>query len=461
MTSSIALLIAGAAFLTHDFFYFQNKIETKLRVLGEVIADNSDAAISFDDAAAAHELLKSLDAEPHIVSAVIYKIDGSVFASYGFTAAPPQSPSQIPGKPYVKDGFTHLYQPILLEDRPIGILYLISDRKEVLSLLGYYMMTTSWILLICALVAFAVATKLQGTISEPILYLTEITKKVTHEKDFSLRAMKYHEDEIGMLTNHFNNMLSEIQAKQDALQEANAQLERSNQELEQFAYIASHDLQEPLRVVSSYVDLLSRRYKDQLDGTGVEFIGYIHEGSIRAQELIRDLLEFARIGPKGREFVKTDMSAVLKRALANLKIQLDEANAQITHDPLPSVWADGLQITQLFQNLISNAVKYRSQNPIAIHISSEEQEMDWVFSVKDNGLGIEPQYHDRIFRIFQRLHHKTEYSGTGIGLAICKKIIERHSGKIWVESESGNGSTFKFTLSKQFKPLYIGGITTV
>ena len=229
------------------------------------------------------------------------------------------------------------------------------------------------------------------------------------------------------------------------------ELARSNSELQQFAYIASHDLQEPLRMVSSYLQLLERRYHDRLDADANDFIAYAVDGAARMKTLISDLLAYSRVGTRGQPFELVDCSEVMKRVLKNLKVVIDEKHATVTYDPLPQIMADPTQMSQLFQNLISNAIKFHGANPPSVHISAERQNDMWLFSVRDNGIGIEPQYAERIFVIFQRLHNRADYPGTGIGLAICKKIIERHGGMIWVASEIDNGSTFCFTIPDRDK----------
>ncbi|MBP9142856.1 MAG: PAS domain S-box protein [Thermoanaerobaculia bacterium] len=226
------------------------------------------------------------------------------------------------------------------------------------------------------------------------------------------------------------------------------ELKRSNEELEQFAYLASHDLQEPLRMVASYTQLLSRRYKGRLDADADEFIAFAVDGASRMQRLIQDLLAYSRVASKGKDLLETESEEALQRALLNLRGAIEESAAVVTHDPLPEVLADETQLVQLFQNLVGNAIKYQGSGTPLIHVSAARNRAGrWVFSVRDNGLGIELQYFDRIFGMFQRLHKREEFEGTGIGLAICKKIVERHGGTISVESQPGQGSTFRFELA--------------
>ncbi|MEY2409220.1 MAG: hypothetical protein QOF48_1890 [Verrucomicrobiota bacterium] len=249
-----------------------------------------------------------------------------------------------------------------------------------------------------------------------------------------------------------------------ALAQANADLGRSNKELEQFAYVASHDLQEPLRMITSYTQLIAKRYNDKLDQNAREFMDFAVNGAIRMQKLIHDLLAYSRVGTRGKPPALTEAGEALDAALDNLKLALDESEAEITRDVLPAVMADPVQLTQLFQNLIGNALKFRKKDKPKIHVAIRRQPTasttkttepgtapprsaeEWHFGIQDNGMGIDPQYFDKIFIIFQRLHTVDQYPGTGIGLAICKKIIERHGGRIWVESVPGDGATFHFTL---------------
>jgi PAS domain S-box-containing protein len=240
--------------------------------------------------------------------------------------------------------------------------------------------------------------------------------------------------------------ITERKQAEDALAQRAQELARSNAELEQFAYVASHDLQEPLRMMASFARLLEKRHRGQLDADADEFIAYIVDGATRMQRLIGDLLAYSRVGRRGKEFAPTDCTAVVEAACANLRAAIEESGAAVACGPLPTVIADDVQLVQFFQNLIGNAIKFRGDRPIQVRVGAERWGHEWRFWVRDNGIGIEPQHRERIFLIFQRLHGRAQYPGTGIGLAICQRIVERHGGRIWVESEPGQGSTFYFTL---------------
>ena len=243
--------------------------------------------------------------------------------------------------------------------------------------------------------------------------------------------------------------ITERKAVEEKIRSTLADLERSNQELEQFAYIASHDLQEPLRMVASYTQLLAQRFEGQLDDKGKKYIRYVVDGAFRMQALINDLLAFSRVGTRGGPLEITSALAALEVAQSNLTVAMKEKQARLSHDELPMVVADPSQLGLLFQNLIGNAIKFHREAPPQVHVTARDQGCEWVFAVKDNGIGIEPQHAERVFVIFQRLHTHEEYPGTGIGLAVCKQIVARHGGRIWFESEPGQGTTFFFTIPKQ------------
>jgi PAS domain S-box-containing protein len=261
------------------------------------------------------------------------------------------------------------------------------------------------------------------------------------------------------LTLHLQGVLMDITERKkaqeaskhrEALERRSAELTRSNDDLQQFAYIAAHDLQEPLRMVSSYTQLLAKRYKGRLDSDADEFIAYAVDGAHRMQLLIADLLAYCRVGTTGKRPTETSSETALDRALLNLRGAIQESGGVVTHDPMPTVMADGAQLIQLFQNVIGNAIKYRSAEPPRVHVSARKESPDeWIFSMRDNGLGIAPQFFEKIFVMFQRLHGREEFSGTGIGLALSRKIADRHGGRMWVESDAGRGSTFYLALPER------------
>jgi PAS domain S-box-containing protein len=278
-------------------------------------------------------------------------------------------------------------------------------------------------------------------------YALEIRHRNGHITPVLFNASVY-KDESGEVIGVFAAArdITELKKAEETLKLKIEELARSNAELEQFACVSSHDLQEPLRMISSYLQLLQRRYQGNLDDKADKYIYYAVDGAARMQNLINDLLEFSRVATRAKEPEPIDSELVLCQTLSNLELYIKQNNATVTHDLLPEVMADSSQLGQVFQNLIANGLKFHSGKAPKIHISAEKKEKEWLFSVKDNGIGIDPQYSQKIFEVFKRLHRKEEYSGTGIGLSICKKIVERHGGRIWVESELGKGAIFYFTL---------------
>jgi len=293
----------------------------------------------------------------------------------------------------------------------------------------------------------AVSAGLHGALAFPICLGHEVFGVIElFSRDFE------HPDQtllevLGALGSQIGQFIERERAEEQ-LRQTSANLERSNTDLQQFAYVASHDLSEPLRMVISYLQLLRDRSKDSLDPDSREFMKFAMDGAARMQALIKDLLAFSRVDLHGRTFEPVDCEKAFGAAVSNLKIAIEENQASIAHDLLPLVHGDAVQLSQIFQNLIGNAIKFHGTESPRIQVGLGSQNGEWLFSVRDNGIGIDPKDFERIFVIFQRLHTRQEYPGTGMGLAICKRIIERHGGKMWVESEAGKGSSFFFILPK-------------
>lgn len=292
----------------------------------------------------------------------------------------------------------------------------------------------------------------QRNLNVPVILVTGALSSETAVECVKQGVMDYVlKDNLSRLPLCVRRALEETRLRQERaraqqqLAEKVEELARSNCDLEQFAYVASHDLQEPLRMVAAYTQLLAERYRGKLDEDADRYIGYAVEGATRMQALLEDLLAFSRVGRNGAARTQTDVNVAVDEALKNLAIALKEHAVIVTRNPLPTVTADRLQLVQVFQNLIANAIKFRGKEPPRVTISAEKSGEEWVFSVIDNGIGIAPEHKDFIFKIFQRLHTRAEYPGNGVGLAICKKVVEHHGGRIWVESELGHGSNFRFT----------------
>lgn len=477
--TSAALLLACTAFIVHEMNEFRAALARNLTVLADALGKNCTAALSFANEGDAEETLQALSFEPSVVSGGLYTDQGELFARYpqrGHEANFPSSPG-IDGPSFEGDHLL-LFRPVELNEKRIGTIYLKASLQGVRDRIRSYIGISGMVLAGALLVTFLLSAGFQRIISEPILNLVDASKLIIVKKDYSVRVPQKTADELGQLTNSFNQMLADIQERDQELVDANTELhqqidaralaeeqlkvlneqleqrvadrteelQRSNQELEQFAYVASHDLQEPLRMVSSYMQLIERRYKGKLDADADQFIDFAVDGAKRMQLLIQALLAYSRVGSRGKPLEPTSCSAVLAEVLSNLQIAIEESGATVTHDRMPTVMADSTQLSQLLQNLTSNALKFRGTEAPRIHIGVEKEDDHWKFSVSDNGIGIEKQFFDRIFVIFQRLHTRSEYPGTGIGLAVCRKIVERHGGRIWLESKQGKGTTFYFTI---------------
>ena len=583
-TTTGAMLLAALGIVASDTFLYRRNLKRDLSALAQIIGDNSIGALAFDDSRTASETLASLRARPHVVSACIYRLDGSMLASYSRQDAPALPGGPCPA-PEVQDelqsssaGLT-ISHAILLSGRRSGTLMLVYDLGEIPERLKLYGATVLGVLLASGLIAFLFSSRLRAVIATPIAQLVLATTAVSETNDYSVRARKLSGDELGVLVDRFNEMLAGIQSRdlhlttalrerEEALREAEKarerfrfmaesmpqkiftatpngdvdyfnqqwteftglsfdqikhwgwtqfvhpddveanvrtwrrsietgepfhfqhrfrgadgsyrwhlsrahamrdaqggismwigsntdiheqkekeeELRRANEDLQQFAYSASHDLQEPIRTVSVYSEIVAKRYHSLLDADGRQFLGFLKEGGRRLATLIDDLLAYTRAGVVEDRVVLLDSNVVLRHTLSSLAEAIRESDATVTCDPLPCVYMGEAHLQQVFQNLIGNALKYRSEAPPQIRVSAARLLAGWRFSVQDNGIGIDPQYKEKIFGVFKRLHRDQKYSGTGIGLAICQRVVERYGGRIWVESVSGQGSTFFFTV---------------
>jgi PAS domain S-box-containing protein len=568
-TTTAALLLAGLGIVITDSILFRGYLRRDLSALARIIADNSTAALAFNDPKTAAETLGALRARTHVVSACIYRPDGTILAArysrQAVSGCPPANRrDQIR---FTRQGMI-VSQSILLGGRPIGTLMLLYDLDEIFERIILYGGTVFGVLLASSLLAYFLSSSLRAVIATPISQLVRATTLVSETGDYSTRAERLADDELGVLVDRFNEMLARIQSRDDDLRkererfrfmaesmpqkiftatpqgdvdyfnrqwleytglsfdqikdwgwtqfihpedveenvriwqqsiatgapfhfehrfrgadgkyrwhlsrahamrdvngnismwissntdiheqkEKEEALRTANDALQQFAYSASHDLQEPIRNVAVYSEILAQRYHSVLDADGQQFLGFLKEGGRRLALLVNDLLAYTKAGTAELTEAPVDSSAVLKHSLASLAEAIRESDAKVTYDGLPEVYMGEAHLQQVLQNLISNALKYRDQNPPRIHISAIGRGPVWYFSVEDNGIGIDPQYKEKIFGVFKRLHHDRNYSGTGIGLAICQRVVERYGGRIWVESEPGKGSTFFFTVPRR------------
>jgi len=582
VTSGVVLLLTTSAFLAYDFLTFRQNMVKQFTTLGQVIAANSTAALAFNNHDDAREVLNALAADRHVEAAALYDKDGKLFSTYPSNLPP----TAVPAAPEA-DGFRFAhasltgFQPVVQgRNRRLGTLHLKADMRALSARMQLYGLIAAAVMGLSFLIAYLLSRTLQRQISEPILGLARAARAVSERGDYAVRATKLGNDELGLLTDAFNHMLTRIQEQnrdiqqselrfrslvtataqivwstdangqvsgslpswqaftgqsdeeiqgagwvralhpddsarglevwksaietnspydveyrmrrhdgayryfatravpvlnsdgsvrewvgtctdihdrklaEESIQRYSEELKRSNQELEHFAYVSSHDLQEPLRTIASFAQLLSERYRGNLDGDANEFIVFIVEGAKRMQTLIDDLLSFSRVGTRGKPPAPVACEEVMRAVRADLEAAITESGAVVTHDPLPKVMGDEVQLRQLLQNLTGNALKFRKPGePPRVHVGATRNGNGWHFTVRDNGIGIDPSFFDRIFIIFQRLHNRQDYAGTGIGLAVCKKIVERHGGRIWPESEPGQGSTFHFTIPDKHSTL--------
>ncbi|HEY0046323.1 MAG TPA: ATP-binding protein [Flavobacterium sp.] len=457
LVSGIVVLLTCAAFFLYEYYAFRERTLQKLATYGEIFAANSTAALAFQDKDEAFEILSALKAEPNIVSAVIYDADGKVFSVY------PENATGFPIQPGKAGyGFTKTslegYEPIVQGSTRLGTLYLQSDLQAMYSRFGLYGFIVLLILTLAFLLSFLLSRFLQRGISQPILALADTAKIVSEHQDYSVRAKKSEDDEVGSLTDAFNQMLERIETQtaslnefnqtlEDMVDERTSELETANRELEAFSYTVSHDLRAPLRAIDSYTQIFIEDYADRLDGEGRRLINIVLNNGKKMGVLIDDLLAFSQLGRKELTKSILPMHEIVQQAWDELYADETNREIQLVLHKLPNAYAERPTIQQVWINLISNALKYTKNEGIAIiEISGERKGDEVLYSIADNGSGFDMQYYNKLFGVFQRLHSREEFEGTGVGLAIVERIIEKHGGRIWAVGKVDQGATFTFTL---------------
>jgi len=472
LTCTVAVLAGFIVLSVQDYLKGKDRISTSFSTYATIIAENSKAAVAFNDSGDAGQILSALSSTGDVTLACLYDSKGEVLAKYQRSDIKddiqlPEAHSQ--GCVFSWRNFS-VFQDINLDNEKIGSIYLQVElrriHREFLSNLLIGVVMTIGVLVF----AYFLSLRLQAIVSGPIVKLSEIAKVVSDKRDYSLRARQYSDDEVGLLTVAFNKMLSQIQKRDRELVETNAQLEakverrtanlastveklnQSNQQLQEFVYVASHDLREPVRKISSFGQLLIESLSGRLDEDEQENFNFMIDGANRMQQMIESLLTYSRITTKAAEFEDVDLGEIVKQIREfELSVKIEETKAVISvAEPLPTVKADQAQMRQLIQNLIGNALKYQKEGvtpEVAIRAVNCDDGMVRL-EIEDNGIGIMEEQCENVFIMFRRLHSRQKYEGTGIGLAVCKKIVERHGGKIGVKSTYGQGSTFWFTLPR-------------
>jgi signal transduction histidine kinase len=487
-----SLATAGTAFVAWSLRMYRQATADNLMTTAAMIASQTKAAVAFDDAKDAEKTLSTLKAQPAIVAADLHTRTGKHFASYS------RDENQTSHKDLerLQRGYEFLpqgiiaTQPIELDGETVGTVTILSDISQISRMLNNSTRVVACVIIVVAVLGYVVAARMQRYISRPILSLAETARIVSRDKDYSVRATRVSDDETGLLFDAFNEMLNQVQISQAELIEAKAnleqkvldrtqalttevqsrkeaqmrlvsmnkdlakaieKLEQSNQQLQEFAYVASHDLREPLRKISSFGRLLQDSLQDKLTADDKENFEFMIDGAQRMQQMIEALLTYSRVTTHGAEFRPVDLNLILEQLKTlELAAKLEDVPGSSIEVPasLPVVQADPIQMRQLLQNLIANGMKYQPKSgipKITVRATKTEDNMIKV-EVEDNGIGIKEEYYNTVFTMFRRLHSRSEYEGTGIGLAVCKRIVERHNGKIGLTSVVGKGTTFWFTV---------------
>ncbi len=460
MTSSAVLAVACSIYFVYELFTFRRTMVMHLSMLGKVIASNSTASLAFYNEEDATEVLSAVTADKHILAAALYDEQGELFAWYPDALTPEDFPVYRNQAGYVfKDDLLVGFEPVVQGDRKLGTLFIRSDMLAIYERLTLYAIIAISVIALSLLLVYLLSRWLQRGISRPILQLAETAKSISGGRDYSVRATKVSNDEIGLLTDAFNLMLSRIDEQTQEITTFNQQLEErvlertrelmaANKELEAFSYSVSHDLRAPLRSVHGYMTIFSEEYRERLDDEGKRLVSIILNNATRMGQLIDDLLSFSQLGRKDLRMSRVAMKALVDEVWKELSEMEAGRKINFVVRNIPPAIADSVTVKQVWTNLISNACKYtRNREEADIEIGSLFENKTVVYYIKDNGAGFEMKYYDKLFGVFQRLHSEQEFSGTGVGLAIVERIIAKHGGAIWAASKVNEGSTFFFTLT--------------
>lgn len=464
MVISVAALVLGmAAVLTYVSERAKKDLVNDISTTARLIADRSSAALLFDDEKLGRENLYSLRGKPSVAAACIYDKEGAVFAGYssadGSGVACPAAAGSA-GYSFQKNSLT-LFEPVLFNGKQAGSVFIYADLKELRGKIRDLLLLAALIFLILSALAFILSSRLQSLISGPVTRLTETARLIAVKKDYGVRALKDSQDEIGVLVDAFNEMLETIQARDQENKKLNselearvlsrtAELEAANKELEAFSYSVSHDLRAPLRHASGYVDLLVNRFKEGLSEKALHYLDSVADSVRQMGLLIDDLLQFSRTGRSEMRQAAADMNGLVVEVLEPLRHDSAGREVEWIVGALPSVFCDAALLKLVWTNLLGNALKFTRTRPKArIEAGFREEGEEFVFFVRDNGVGFDMRYAKNLFGVFQRLHTTQEFEGTGIGLANVRRIVLRHGGRTWAESEPEKGAAFYFTLPQK------------
>ena len=463
LASGLTLLLVCMAFVFYDRKTFREVLVQQLAGQAEIIGSNSASALLVDDADAATEILAALHAAPRVIAVGIYRADGRQFATYvrQTSTEVPALPAQLGGAATghrFADEHLVLFRPIIGGKQVVGTVYIMADLYEIQQRLTRYLGIASLVGLVSFLFALVISSWLQRRISRPLLELAHTARLVSAEKNYTVQVTADSRDEVGTLVQAFNEMLTQIQWRDTALQQAHdeleqrviertTQLEAANQELEAFSYSVSHDLRAPLRAINGFARILLEEHTPHLTDAAREYLHLVRDNAQQMGQLIDDLLAFSRLSRQPLSKQPVAPADLVQQALSDLRPMQEGRRVNFTIGALPLCQADPKLLKQVFVNLLANALKFTGRREVAeIEVGCREAPGGHVYFVKDNGVGFNMAYANKLFGVFQRLHPAEEYEGTGVGLAIVQRIIHRHGGRVWAEAAVDQGATFSFTL---------------